>query len=196
MPSGKVLNYILLKGSACSSGAALFHLSSASRRFALEKENSPAPAAIQVFCLSRPHALYHISLNVPERVVLPAGISGRNDDLDKSLRDHAGRLHANPVHLDHCRHRHRSHRPAADEFLPLRPDGRRVPGMAETDHHLLGHFKRFGIHYGLRDPLLPGRTVDSHLTYGYLRRYCRVDRRADHVRLGSDQHISFGRAGL
>ena len=196
MPSGKVLNYILLKGSACSSGAALFHLSSASRRFALEKENSPAPAAIQALRLSGPHALYHISLNVPERVVLPASISGRNDDLDKSVRDYAGRLHADPVHLDYCRYRHRSHRPAADEFLPLRPDGRRIPGMAETDHHLLGHFKRFGIYHGLRDPLLPRRTMDSHLTYGYLRRYCRVDRRADYVRLGSDQYISFGRAGL
>lgn len=45
-------------------------------------------------------------------------------------------------------------------------------------------------------PLLQRRAVDRLVNHGHFRWHCRVDRRADHVRSGYDQHLCFGGIGL
>ena len=68
-----------------------------------------------------PAALYGLSLYLSVCDVRAAGVCGEH--LGEGQRDHAGRLHADPRHLHHRRHRHRVGGPIDDELLPVRPDG-------------------------------------------------------------------------
>lgn len=121
---------------------------------------------------------------------------GRGHPLDKGQRGNEGRLHPDPRHLHHCRHRHGGRSTGDDERLPLRPDGRRIPVMAQAHRHHLDHPKLAGFHYELYYPILQWRPVGAVTAYGYLRRDRGMDRGTSHARPGLDQHISFGRAGL
>ena len=104
-----------------------------------------------------------------------------------------------PETLEYRSHRHRVRGALDDELFPLRPNSRGVPGMAQTDHHHLGHPQRPRIHYGVCDALLPGGPVDavqSLTAYGNFRWHCGLDRGASHARPGLNQYISFGRSWL
>ena len=167
------------------------------RSFSVETGKNAAQSAEAKGSELRPYPLYGLSLCLSERMLCLSRISGHH--LGESERDHAGCLHADPHHLDYRSHRHRVRGALDDELFPLRPDSRGVPGMAQTDHHHLGHPQRPRIHYGVCDALLPGGPVDavqSLTAYGNFRWHCGLDRGTSHARPGLDQYISFGRSWL
>ena len=167
------------------------------RSFSVETGKNAAQSAEAKGSELRPYPLHGLSLCLSERMLCLSRISSHH--LGESERDYAGCLHADPHHLDYCGHRHRVRGALDDEFLPLRPNSRGVPGIAQADHHHLGYPQRSRIHYGVCYALLPRGPVDavqSLTAYGNFRWHCGLDRGTSYARPGLNQYISFGRSWL